>query len=1761
MDPSAIDLSRLSPQEKRELLRQLLREQAQSFAFPMSHGQQALWFLYRLAPQSAAYNFKLSARFRGPLDLRAMRRTCEALVDRHPLLRTTFASTDAGGVQRVHEQLPLDLPVIDARGWSESELHDHVERSANRPFNLEREASLRIHLYQRSPVEHVLLLMCHHIAIDFWSFRILIDDLVAIYASQVTGFNISFPPVEHSYADFVTWQRAMLAGPEGAQHRAYWQQKLAGELPVLNLPTDRPRPPVQTFQGTSHWRTLSAALSSDLETLARTSGTSLYTLLVAAFQVLLHRYTGQDDILVGTPMAGRSRAEFQDILGFFVNTVALRGNLAGDPPFRAFLDQVRATVMEALDHQDYPFSLVVQQTARRRDLSRSPLLQVMLAWDKVQRIRASGIDLSGRNAAHDARALVVESTTLEQQGAAFDLVLQVFEEAGQPLRLCFGYNTDLFDASTIARMDEHFQCLLESLVTDPNQPVGRLALFREDQRRQLVAQAHATTAGGPPATCIHEWFEARAAECPDRQAVIWQDEQFTYQQLNCRANQLAHYLQSLGVGPDICVGICLEHPPDTVRGILAILKAGGAYVPLDPTHGRERLAYLLADTKAAVLLTESHLAAKLFDGLVQGPQIVCLDTAAATIAEQPADTPPPLATAEHLAYVMYTSGSTGRPNGVPVTHGNLTHSMSARVLYYRAFDGRFLLLSPWAFDASIAGLFGTLCQGGTLVLPPVGWQQALNQLPRLIDEYQINRIVCIPWLWGTVLAAARPEQLASLVSVIVEADVCAKEVTERHLAMLPGIMLYNEYGPTEATVWCTVFALEAPVTGSVVPIGRPIPNTPVYILDRYRQPVPVGVPGEIYVGGPGVTPGYLNQPQLTRQRFLPDPFRGDPAARLYQTGDLGRWLPDGNIEFLGRADRQVKVNGCRIELDEIETVLMQHPAVDQAVVAAHQHAPGDTRLTAYVVFHGPLTPEPPPALNELRGFLSERLPKQMVPGAFLRLAVLPTNAHGKVDRAALPAPTRTRVDMSATFVAPRNPIEHTLARVWADVLELDKVGIHDDFFDLGGASNQVLQVLTKAQTEGLALAPEMIFKYPTIAELAAAYEGPRPAAGNTRIESLGVYLPPRIVTTAEVLRNCATKIEFDLEKLTGIHSRRMAGEEEFSIDLAARAIEDCFARSRYAPEDIDLLICCNISRFDGLPWEVTYEPSTSVRLAARFGFQNALTFDVSNACAGMFTGVYIANLMMKLGLIDCALVVSGEYITHLTRTAQREIAGDLDPRMPCLTLGDAGAAVILEPSADTQVGFHTIDLFTLGQYSRLCIAKLSERKRSGPIMITDVLGVSSVTTKEAAGHWPLTALRHGWGPQDVQHVIPHQVSDTSLANGLYEARQLGIINGINVVSNVAERANTASTTHFVALADHVRQGHIRSGDNVLFGVSGSGMTMGAALYTLDDLPDRLRAAPPETPRPPAAGVRFRARDRNCARPPRVAIESIGTVPDLTGGQPNAVEFATIAAEKCLAGASHDRRDLGLLLYAGVYRNEFLSEPAIASMVAGSLGLNRDADMESQRALAFDVFNGGLGFLDACYVAIQAIKFSGLKAAMVVTAEIENNVGFPNPQWYGLKETGSAIVLSPSPDGAAGFGRFVFHTVPEQIQALRAFTVDDEEHGYLRVQRAADLESHFLAALKRAVDELLAREGVTLADPKVIFPPQISPDFITALAQILGVPRSQLVDVSESGKDLLTSSLPYAFQHAKNRGLCQPGDWGLVLGVGSGIQAAAAVYHF
>lgn len=1746
-------VANLPADEKRKLLEELLRKKAEESQEPqpLSHGQRAMWLAHKLSPHSAAYNFASTARITAPIDTAAFQRALRRVIERHAILRTTYVAPDGEPVQQVKAKGESGFSQHNATGWTEEQLAVRLEQEADLPFDLEHGPLLRAALFTRAHDDHLLLLVVHHIAVDFWSLPIILDEIQLLYAAESAGRAAALPPITRRYLDFVKWQRDRLASPDGDRAWSYWSRQLSGELPTLDLPTDRPRPPVQTYRGANHTLHLGTELTEQLKSLAKAEGVTLYVLLTAAFQTLLHRYSGQADILIGSPMSGRTRSEWEAVVGYFANPVALRADFSTDPTFQNLLQQVRTTVLGALEHQDFPFPLVVERLRPPRDPSRAPMFQVMIAWEKAQRTNTNGATAAG--------SLQIASLSTEQRGAAFDITLQVYETPAG-LSCTFQYNTDLFDESTIARMAGHLRTLLAGAAADPRQQVSALPMLPEAERRQLVHGWNQTRHAEPGEVCLHALIEAQVVRAPSAIALTCEGVSLTYAELNALANQLAHHLRDVGVGPDSIVGIAMERSLEMVVSLLGVLKAGGAYLPLDPDYPAGRLAYMLEDAQVAAILTQAHLAERLPP--CAAPLIV-LDSTCAAVSDRSRENPSPLAGPGNLAYVIYTSGSTGHPKGAMNTHRGISNRLVWMQREYRlTADDVVAQKTPYSFDVSVWEFFWPLLTGARLVVTRPGGHRDPEYLARLITEQHVTTLHFVPSMLQMFLAQPGIESLASLKRVVCSGEALPLDLQQEFFHKLPAVELHNLYGPTEAAVDVTYWECQRDTVRRTVPIGRPIANTQIYILDERLQPTPIGVSGELHIGGVGLARGYLGKPALTAEKFIPDPFSGEQDARLYKTGDLARWTADGVIEYLGRLDHQVKIRGFRIELGEIETVLQHHPAVRECVVVARSDEANEKRLVAYVVPSGPK----PVDAQDLRALAAQKLPQYMQPATYVHLDRLPLSANGKVDRKVLPAPERTRA-AAAPYVAPRNRTERVLSKIWADVLHVDKVGVEDEFFEMGGASNQAIQIVGRANAVGLPINPELFFQNPTVGLLAAAAEPPpNPQLCNSKIESLGVYLPPKVVSTAEVLQGCRNKITFPLERLTGIKFRHVVdvNQGESAIYLARKAVEECFRHSACKPGDIELVVCCNICRFDG-PCSLACEPGTAIKLCQHFGMSQAMAFDVNNACSGMFTGAHIVNQFIKLGLIRRGMVVSGEYITHMSDVAQREIEGHMDPKLACLTLGDSGAAIILERTDDPSVGFQELDLFTLGQYSSYCVAKQNDAKNEA-IMVTDLLGVSSVITKEGVAHWSKVVERHGWDVHDVDHVIPHQTSRTTLVNGLYEARSAhgdDTARESKVICNVINRANTATTSYFLALWDFIHNEKIKSGEKILFGVSGSGINIGGALYTLDNLPDRIRGV--QNPDAPLAVGCTEQRVRRLGAVgggPRIAIESVGLSKPANPAAPDTVEMARVAAEDAISRGSRDRHDVGLVVHTGVYRTDFLCEPAVATFLVGSLGLNQDpARLRDYKTFAFDLLNGSVGFLQACYVALQAIRFGRMDAALVTASEIENNADRPHLPRIGLSEVGSAAVLGRSTEDGPGFGNFVFTSQTEHLNSEVIYTQTFEGRACITIERDAEREQIYLDAVVAAVEELLAREGLSMSDVNVIVPPQISTGFVRKLAEKLHVPLERMLDAADSAGDLFTSSLPYAWHQGREQGRFHSGDIGLLLTVGSGVQVAAAVYYF
>ncbi|VEP13753.1 Linear gramicidin synthase subunit B (fragment) [Hyella patelloides LEGE 07179] len=1063
-------------QHKVEIIKLLQKEPDIFNVHPLSYSQKALWFIWELEPESAAHNVVFSARIFDDLNVALFRAAFIELVDRHPCLRSTFPKLGEQPIRQVHQNFQLDWRQIDASSQDEAELYSRVVGESKRSFNLAKELIIRIRLFTISASEHILLITIHHIAIDGWSLDIILSELPKLYQAKVNGVCASLTTLKNSYSDYVRSQEELLEGTEGEKLFHYWESKLEGELPVLNLPTDKPRPAIQTYNGASIIFELSEQLSQKLKQLAIDNNATLYMTLLAAFQVLLYHYTGTDDFLVGSPVAGRLQSQFREIVGYFVNLVVLRGNLSNNPSFKEFLNQIRQTVNEALIHQNYPFSLLVEKLQPYRDSSRSPIFQVSFALQQLRQsrnIQNSFVDKIGKNIYWGG--LKSEPLKIPQQEGQNDLDLEILEGSSS-IKGSFKYNTDLFNSQTIERMVGHFQNLLEAIVENPDQKVGSLNLLSESERHQLLVEWNDTATEYPSDKCIHQLFEEQVEKTPDAVAVIFEEQQLTYRQLNQRANQLAHHLQNLGVKPEVLVGICVERSIEMVVGLLGILKAGGAYVPLDPNYPPERLSYMLADSNVGVLLTQDSLQESLPE---HNAQVICLDTDWGAIKQYSKSNLNAGASFDNLAYVIYTSGSTGKPKGVMIIHGGMANYLNWCTKTYNIADGvGSVVNSSIGFDATITSLFAPLLVGGKVVLlPKIEEIEALKAALSSGTKFSLIKIT--PAHLEILSHLLEFEQInIQTQAFIIGGEALSEKVASFWQQYAPTTGLINEYGPTETVVGCCIYKVEKQsFSGGNIPIGRPIANTEIYILDSPLQPVPVGVPGELHIGGDGLARGYLNRPQLTSEKFIENPFNKSSSKRLYKTGDLARYLSDGNIEFLGRIDNQVKIRGFRIELGEIEVVLASHPQVNQTVVIAVEESTGNKRLVAYIVADSEITTQ------QLREHLKAQLPEYMVPSAFVILSTIPLTPNGKVDRQALPA-----LDINSTreheYVPPQTETEKHIAVVFQEMLQLEKISIYDNFFELGANSLILLRINSKLQEKlSMELSVIDMFTYPNIKSL------------------------------------------------------------------------------------------------------------------------------------------------------------------------------------------------------------------------------------------------------------------------------------------------------------------------------------------------------------------------------------------------------------------------------------------------------------------------------------------------------------------------------------------------------------------------------------------------------------------------------------------------------------------------------------------------------
>ncbi|MFH8367580.1 amino acid adenylation domain-containing protein [Streptomyces sp. NPDC018031] len=1093
-------LAALTP-EKRALFEKMLRErQPAEDVFPLSVTQQGIWFLEQLRPNNPAYVIPAAARIRGRLDTAVLRAAVNGIVRRHEALRTTFRLRDGRPVQVVRRELALELPETDLRtapaagpgrdagtepaapgagrpgraGDDGPDVGPWIAAALAEPFDLATGPLLRMNLLRTGEEEYVLLVAMHHLVSDGWSVKVLLTELSALYAAIAAGRPSPLPELGIQYGDFAVWQQEQRA-ESLAEDLGYWRERLTGAPDALALRTDRPRPAVQGFNGGSVPFALPASLMAGLTEVGRARGATPYMALLAVFAVLLHRYSGQDDVVVGVPTAGRGRAELEPLIGFFVNTLPVRTGLAGEPGFHEVLERVRESCLGAYAHDQVPFERVVEELRPPRDLSRPPVFQVSLSYqsDPLPVLDIAGVEFRRMNLLAD--------------GARFDLELQFFAD-GDGLSGWFEYDRDLFDAATVERLAGHFRRVAELVVADPATPVGELPLLDGAERAAVLAAGRGEDRRWPAGGWIHEGVEEWARTTPDAPAVRFEGETLSYRELNRRANRLAHRLRGLGVGRDVPVGVCLERSPDLVVSLLAVLKAGGAYLPLDPGLPPARLARIVDDARPPVLLAHRASAA----ALPPAAEVLYVEEQPDGPAAGPDTDPGVEVGGEDLAYVIYTSGSTGEPKGVMNVHAAIRNRLRWMQDAYRLGPrDRVLQKTPFSFDVSVWEFFWPLMCGATLVVArPEGHRDA-RYLVDTIRAESVTTVHFVPSMLQVFLRQPDVEECVSLRRVVCSGEALPTELQQRFFER-SAAALCNLYGPTEAAVDVTAWECRRDGDPRPVPIGFPIANTRVYVLDRYRRPVPPGVPGELYLAGRQLARGYLNRPELTADRFLPDPYGDGPDDRMYRTGDLACFRPDGAVEYLGRLDHQVKLRGLRIELGEIEAVLAGHDRVREAVVTAHRRGAGDDRLVAY------LTGDPVPPAAVLAAFLRERLPEYMVPAAFVALPRMPLTPNGKADRAALPEPEFAGAAPRAAYAAPREGLERTISEVWRTVLGVDRVGRNDNFFELGGHSLLMSRLQAELAAGRIEVSMVELFQHPTVGALAAYLDRPGDTRGRER---------------------------------------------------------------------------------------------------------------------------------------------------------------------------------------------------------------------------------------------------------------------------------------------------------------------------------------------------------------------------------------------------------------------------------------------------------------------------------------------------------------------------------------------------------------------------------------------------------------------------------------------------------------------------------------
>ncbi len=1764
--------------EKRKRLAALLARHHQHAAHshPLSVGQRALWYLDRLFPNNPAYNIAVISRLHSA-NLEVLDSSLRHLVDRHPMLRTTFHVKNGLPVQVIQPAWTSKLNVWQHGQLGNEELKEKAWALAEAPFDLQKGPLFRAD-WLVGPSANIFVLSVAHIVSDLYSVEQILQEIISFYAAFATGQPVAPATTSASYLDFVSWQTQLLGSEVGESQRIYWENELQGELPTLDLPSDHPRSNLQSFHGQTVEFQVDSEDATQLEQLSKQAGCTLFVTLLAAYEVFLHKLSGQRDILIGFPVLGRPRNAFMATVGFFSNPIVYRGNIEPNIGFLEYLNYVKSKVLNGLAHQDYPFALLADAFAVSRNKNRPPIFQAAFNLNSAQRVSRSAGSMETD----------WDLIAFSQLGAPFELFLRMFKRDEQLIG-AMQFNSELFERSTCERWCRQFSALLHNISTSADSTLSELSLVSQADQHTMLIEWNETHQELDESTTLHGLFEAQALRTPHAVAAEYGDRVWTYQQLDEAAECVAERLNDLGIEPESKIGLLVDRNPFVIVGMLGILRAGACFVPISPDTPSARIQSILAICCAAALVSESA-----YQPLNTGCSIpvVCIDEIPLVRTSRQGSRPKsPKISGGNLAYAMFTSGSTGMPKGVQIEHRSVVNLLLAagKLIELNASDVC-VSVSNFAFDISIAELFLPLMVGAKVVIVSEEVRKQPNLLARLLDQKLITFMLATPALWRLLIQSNWHGRVG------LRAVSTGEELT---LSLAQELRprcdrLWNLYGPTETTIW-SCFE-EIPFTPAEVTIGRPIANTQVFVLDRLCRATPIGAIGELYISGIGLARGYLNAEGESSQSFTHQTLAHTKNCRVYKTGDLVRYKDDGRLEFLGRRDHQIKINGFRIEPEDIEVCLCRHPAVKQAVVIARTSTDDSKQMIAFLI--GNDNDSERPAHSNLRSFIAQFLPRYMQPNAFVWLNQFPLTTTGKLDRSKLPAVSDLRPELGSTYRPPTSDVERVLVEIWGKTLGVELIGIDDNFWDMGGTSIDSVQIAIRMSAYlKKEVSPISLFEFPTISDWIQAYDKASDSSTSTgtlpiellavdqspysdlitsdsaltrqrcvsHIESLGVYLPSQAVSTQEVLDGCRKRLSPIFERLTGITERRIADPTEGSFELACQAIEECLACSKYEADDIDVVICCSISRLDS-QINLALEPNSSMQLKRHFGFKNAIVFDLSNACAGMFTGILVAEDLLAAGSANRILLVSGEFISNIAFTAQKEITGFNDPRMACLTVGDSGAAIILDRRSDDASGFEMLDMLTLSKFSGLCVGRPTDQPHGGFVMhLADPVQMTALAVNRslafAAHH-----LKQFPGLKTPKHLIMHQTSLRALRASEQELmRVFGEEGNVSdrFIINLQNRGNTATTTHFVALWDHVLNGRIRRNDSVAFGISGSGQTIGLAYCELDELPDKLRAYKLQSVRASKQKVAVDVAKLHPHADKRVGIRCAATWSPVVGEREDTVTMCANAVEIMLKRAGVEKDEIGLVLFCGMTRTDHVFEPAIATSVADRLAINPDVDViGSKRTLAFDVFNSSLGMFNGCHVAMHSLLAGRVRNAIVVAAEVWDVSARELAGQRPIAQMASALLLTCSDSKEVGFGpmAFDYHL---QFYESRCTKIDSSSGPpKYKIAISEDWELHLTACIVSSIDAFLKKEHLTIQQIDHLFLPCNVGSFARRLATELSIPLQQIVAADESqALDLFTSALPYAWEQGTMSNRFSKGQVGLIVSIGDGIQVGCALYNF